>query len=133
MRRWYRSAAFLAVLAAPLAFESLAAQGVTTAAITGRVTDDAGTAVPAVELTLTLATTGERRVTRSRDDGTYAIENVTVGSAFTLSARAIGFEPKTSTPFALALGQRLTLDLTMKRSAVEVTGVTVEALSLIHI
>ena len=127
MKRWYRSAALLAVLAAPLALPRLAAQGVTTAAVTGRVTDDAGTPVPAVELTLTLATTGERRLTRSRDDGTYAIENVTVGSSFTLSARAIGFEPKTSSPFALALGQRLTLDLSLKRSAVEVAGVTVEA------
>jgi hypothetical protein len=127
MKRWYRFVAFLVALAAPLGFQGLAAQGVTTAAVTGRVTDETGTAVPQVELTLILTSTGERRITRSRDDGSYAIENVTVGSSFTLSARAIGFEPKTSNQFALALGQRLTLDLSLKRSAVEVAGVTVEA------
>ena len=127
MTRWYRSAALLVVLAGPLALQRLAAQGVTTAAVTGRVTDEAGSAVPQVELTLTLATTGERRSTRSREDGTYSFENVTVGSPYVLSARSIGFEPKTSNQFALALGQRFTLDLSMKRSAVEVAGVTVSA------
>ena len=125
MNRWYRSVAVLAVLAAPLMVSRLAAQGVTTAAVTGRVTDDAGTPVPQVEMTLTLATTGERRLTRSRDDGIYAFENVTVGSPYTLAARAIGFEPKVSNQFALALGQRFTLDLSLKRSAVELAAVQV--------
>ncbi|HKC46806.1 MAG TPA: TonB-dependent receptor [Gemmatimonadales bacterium] len=119
--------AVLAVLAAALTQSRLAAQGVTTAAVTGRVTDDAGSPVPQVELTLTLGSTGERRATRSREDGVYSFENVTVGSSFVLAARAIGFEPKTSGVFALALGQRLTLDLSLKRAAVEVAGVTVEA------
>ena len=127
MHRWYRSVAVLAVLAAPLMVSRLAAQGVTTAAVTGRITDDVGSPVPQVELSLTLGTTGERRTTRSREDGMYSFENVTVGSSYVLAARAIGFEPKTSGVFALALGQRLTLDLTLKRAAVEVAGVTVEA------
>ena len=127
MNRLVRFGAVLGVLAAVLATGRLAAQGVTTAAVTGRITDDAGSPVTQVELTLTLLTTGERRVTRSRDDGTYNIENVTVGSSYVLSARAIGFEQKVSDQFALALGQRLTLNLTMKRAAVELAGVTVEA------
>ena len=125
MKRWYRSAVVLAVLAVPFSFPRLGAQGVTTAAVTGRVTDDAGTPVPQVELTLTLATTGERRVTHSREDGMYAFENVTVGSPYALAAHAIGFEPKVSDQFALALGQRFRLDLSMKRSAVELAAVLV--------
>lgn len=125
MNRLIRFVAVLVVLLAPPGFERLAAQGVTTAAVTGRITDDAGTPVPQVELTLTLATTGERRITRSREDGVYAFENVTVGSPYTLAARAIGFEPKVSDQFALALGQRFRLDLSMKRSAVELAAVVV--------
>jgi hypothetical protein len=127
MKPWYWSVAVLAVLATPLAIARVAAQGVTTAAITGHITDDAGAPVPQVELTLTLATTGERRISRSREDGMYSFENVTVGSPYTLSARAIGFEPKASEQFALGLGQRFTLNLSLKRAAIEVAGVTVAA------
>ncbi len=39
----------------------------------------------------------------------------------------MGFEPRTSTTFSLALGQRLVLNLALKRAAVQVTGITVTA------
>ena len=105
------------------------AQGVTTAAVTGRVTDDGGAAVALVELTLVNGSTGERYAVRTADDGTYHMENVSVGGPYTLSARAVGFEPTTTEGFHLALGQRLVLNLGMKRTAVQIAGVTVTAAS----
>lgn len=102
------------------------AQGVTSAAVAGRVTDDAGAPVPAAQLTLVNGSTGQRYATRSRDDGRYSLENVDVGGPYTLAARALGFEPITGTPFNLQLGQRFVLDLRLKRSAVQLEAVTVE-------
>src|SRR2546421_5564450 len=101
------------------------AQGVTSAAVAGRVTDESGTPVPAAQLALTNGSTGQRYAARSRDDGRYSFENVDVGGPYTLAVRALGFEPKTSTPFNLQLGQRLTQDLNIKRAAVELAGVVV--------
>src|SRR3989440_4025726 len=105
------------------------AQGVTSAAVAGRVTDESGTPVPAAQLALTNGSTGQRYAARSRDDGRYSFENVDVGGPYTLAVRALGFEPKTSTPFNLQLGQRFVLDLSLKRSAVQLEAVTVETQS----
>src|SRR5256714_12950909 len=102
------------------------AQGVTSAAVAGRITDESGTPVPAAQLALTNGSTGQRYAARSRDDGRYSFENVDVGGPYTLAVRALGFEPKTSTPVNLQLGQRLAVDLSLKRAAVELAGVIVE-------
>src|SRR5437016_6941954 len=45
------------------------AQGVTSAAVAGRITDESGAPVPAAQLTLTNGSTGQRYAARSRDDG----------------------------------------------------------------
>src|SRR6266699_4343173 len=105
------------------------AQGVTSAAVAGRVTDESGAPVPAAQLTLNNGSTGQRYAARSREDGRYSFENVDVGGPYTLAVRALGFEPKTSTPFNLQLGQRFTQDLSIKRAAVELAGVIVETSS----
>jgi hypothetical protein len=122
--RWGAAALALAFLV-PL--RPAAAQGVTTAAVAGRITDEAGAAVGGAEVTLVSGSTGERHTTRTRVDGAYSVENVSVGGPYTLTARALGFEPKVSAAFVVALGQRFTLDLSLKRAAVEVSAVTVEA------
>ena len=104
-----------------------AAQGVTTAAVTGRITDESGAPVAFAELTLVNAATGERHAVRTRDDGSYSLENVSTGGPYSLTAGALGFEPKTSTAFSLVLAQRFVLDLALKRAAVQVSGITVNA------
>src|SRR5216117_4366470 len=73
------------------------AQGVSSAAVAGRITDESGAPVPAAQLTLINGSTGQRYAARARDDGRYSFENVDVGGPYTLGARALGFEPKTGT------------------------------------
>lgn len=116
-----------ALVAAVVARAPLAAQGVTTAAVAGRVLDESGAAVPAAQLVLTNSSTGERYSTTSRDDGRYSFETVNVGGPYTLQVRALGFEPKTSSAFMLTLGQRFVLDVAMRRTAVQIAGVSVTA------
>ena len=127
MRRWYRSAALLAVLAAPLAFQRLAAQGITTAAVAGRFTDEAGSPVPQASISLVNRSTGQSYATRSAEDGRFSFENVLVGGPYTIDVRAIGFEPLHFEGLQLRLGQRFVFDRPLRRSAVEVSGVSFEA------
>src|SRR5690242_8156556 len=129
MKRFVWSIGALAAVALLMLPRATAAQGVTSAAIAGRITDDAGQPVPSALLTLTNGSTGQRYSARSREDGRYSLENVDVGGPYTLAVRALGFEPKTSTPFNLQLGQRFALDLSLKRAAVELAGVVVETQS----
>jgi hypothetical protein len=128
MKRFVWSCGVLATVALLLPAPA-ATQGVSSAAVAGRVTDEAGASVPSASLTLVNGSTGQRYAARSRDDGRYSFENVDVGGPYTLALRALGFEPKTSTPFNLQLGQRFALDLSLKRAAVELAGVIVETSS----
>ena len=129
MKRFVWSCGVLATFALLLPAREGIAQGVTSAAVAGRVTDEAGAAVPSANLTLVNGSTGQRYAARTRQDGQYSFENVDVGGPYTLAVRALGFEPKTSTPFNLQLGQRLAQDLSIKRGAVELAGVIVETSS----
>jgi len=127
MKRFVWSCGVLVTIALFLPDRAATAQGVASAAVAGRITDESG--APAAQLTLVNGSTGQRYAARSRDDGRYSFENVDVGGPYTLAARALGFEPKTSTPFNLQLGQRFALDLNLKRAAVELAGVIVETSS----
>jgi len=103
------------------------AQGVTSAAVAGRLSDEAGAAVASASVTLVNGSTGQRYSRRSAEDGRYNFENVEVGGPYTLEVRALGFEAAKSAPFQLALGQRSAVHLTLKRAAVEVAAVTITA------
>jgi hypothetical protein len=129
MKRFVWSCGVLATVALLLPARAATAQGVSSAAVAGRVTDEAGAPVPSAALTLVNGSTGQRYAARTREDGRYSFENTDVGGPYTLAVHALGFEPRTSTPFNLQLGQRLTLDLSLKRAAVELAGVIVETSS----
>ena len=87
-----RAALSLAVLLAGV--RSLRAQGVTTAALQGTVTaEGAGTAVDAARVELKSLQTGQTFIADTRSNGRYSFENVTPGSGYQLTVRAIGFLP----------------------------------------
>src|SRR2546426_11235457 len=106
MKRVIWSAGSRAALAA-LAVPPLTGQGGPSAAIAGRLTDDAAAAVTSALVTLTNASTGQRYSTRSSEDGRYFFENVQVGGPYTLDVRALGFESGRVAGIYLRLGQRL--------------------------
>src|SRR2546428_5606160 len=117
MKRVIWSAGILAAVAA-LAVRPLTGQGVTSAAIAGRLTDDAGAAVTSALVTLTNASTGQRYSTRSSEDGRYFFENVQVGGPYTLDVRALGFESGQVAGIYLRLGQRPRQGLGPKRAPI---------------
>ncbi len=82
MKRYVWSVSLLLVLLGFGAVRPAVGQGVTTAAVTGRVSDESGAPVALAELLLVNASTGERHTVRTRDDGSYGIENASVGGPY---------------------------------------------------
>ena len=120
--RWGAAALALALLA-PV--PPAAAQGVTSGAVTGTISDDAGAGVPGANLTLTNSSTGQRYSGQARVDGRFIFENVQVGGPYILEARALGFSPGRTDAFTVRLGERRAVDLKLQRAALELTGVTI--------
>lgn len=106
---------------------SLSAQGVTTGAVRGSVVDAAGAPIVGAQLTLLNTATGFRTTIQSRPNGTYALENVTPGGPFVLSARAIGYRPASRDGIYVTLGQVVSIHFTLEQTAVELAELTVSA------
>src|SRR2546422_7408251 len=127
MKRYALWVAGFVFLAAALAAPRAAAQGVTSAAVSGRLTDENKAAVEQAVVNLINSTNGQRSSTRSGSDGRFFFENGQVGGPYTLDVRALGFAPEQATGITLSLGQRFVRDFSLKRTAVEVAGITVSA------
>lgn len=104
---------------------SLAAQGITTASVRGRVVDEQGAPVERVTITLLNVSTGQRFQGVSRSAGYYNLENVAVGGPYVLSTQMIGFQPVRRTGIQLSLGQVLELNIEMTRAAVQLGEIIV--------
>jgi hypothetical protein len=94
------------------------AQGVTGAAVNGRITTE-GAPVMAVELTLVAPSTGDKYTSITDENGNYFFDNVRPGGPYVLTATALGFVPTGRQGIILALGQRLKLDMVMRVDAGE--------------
>jgi len=121
VRRSARGFCLLALVVLP---RLLAAQGVTTAAIEGRVAADDGSVVGGARVELVNTVNGRRWVVATRPDGRFLLDAVAVG-VYRVAIRALGFAPEIRTGVALTLGQRAVADFTLRRAAIELPPVTV--------
>jgi outer membrane receptor protein involved in Fe transport len=120
-------AALVAVLLAFVTAPIAPAQGVTSAAVTGKVTDQAGNPIAAASVEIVNASTGQRYQARTSSDGRFFFENVGVGGPYTITVRALGHEPQSTPGMTLTLGERKVQDFTLRQVAVEVGAVSVTA------
>ncbi|HSB53352.1 MAG TPA: carboxypeptidase regulatory-like domain-containing protein, partial [Gemmatimonadales bacterium] len=118
-------AAALALLAG--AVSHLAAQGITSAAVTGRVSSETRGTVENAIVALINTSTGARLQTTTSTAGRFNFENVTPGGPFTIEVRAIGFQLASKTGVMLALGQRYVQDFVLKQQIVTLEELTVVA------
>ena len=110
------------------AARSLSAQGVTTAALQGTVTaEGTGAAVDAARVELKSLQTGQTFVANTGSGGRYTFENVTPGSGYQLTVRAIGFLPTVQQGLTLGLGTRQVRDVALKPSVVQLEEIAVAA------
>ena len=103
------------------------AQGVTGAAVQGTVTQADSGHIAGAQVQLRSSRTGQSYSATTGGNGRYFIDNVQPGSGYELTVRAIGFQPSSRADLTLALGQRLTADVTLASEAVRLEELQVTA------
>ncbi|MDX1546363.1 MAG: TonB-dependent receptor, partial [Rhodothermales bacterium] len=122
-----RSAWLPALALALVLIPDARAQGVTTAAMSGFVTDEAGEPLPGANIVALHQPSGTQYGAVSRASGAYNIPNMRIGGPYTLTVTFVGFEPTTERDLFLSLGQNLRLDVRLAEQAVGLEGIEVTA------
>src|SRR5688572_6975330 len=122
----FRNFRILAVVAAATLFAApIASAQLSTADLTGRVTDPSGAVLPGVTVTVTQTDTGLVRSTVSDESGTYLLTNLPTGP-YRLEVTLSGFRTYVQTGIVLQVGATPTINATLAVGNLEET-VAVEA------
>jgi hypothetical protein len=101
------------------------AQGETTSAIVGQVRDTTNSVVPGATVAITNLETGLRRSAKTDDAGRFNFPQLKPGT-YSVKAEAQGFEPQQNDNVISGLGQKQTVDFTLRvarsNETVEVNG-----------
>ena len=117
------SVAFLATVPGAAAH----AQGATTGAITGLVTDANGRPLENAQVQVVNRATGFSTGQQTRANGRYYVQNLEVGPNYAVTVRLIGYAPVTREPIRVALTQATRADVQLQQAATQLTAVTVTA------
>ena len=117
--------AVLALLA--VSAGSLHAQGVTTGALTGTITDATGAAVEAAQVQVRNATTGYNIGTTSRATGVFNIQGIEPNQNYRITVRRIGYAPITRNGITISLGQARREDFRLVREVATLGEVSITA------
>ena len=85
---------------------------VSTATITGIVTDSGGRSIPAVEVLITYENTAVDRTLTTQTSGAYVARRLALGN-YRGEARYAGFQPEAKTGIVSTIDQTPTLDFTL--------------------
>lgn len=105
----------------------LLAQGVTTASISGVVTDASGNPVPDASVVAIHEPSGTTYGARARGDGRVTVPGMRVGGPYRVTVSLIGFESAVRENVFLNLGVSTDLQFTMRPLAVTLEEITVTA------
>ena len=106
---------------------ALRAQGVTTSAVSGIVTDTSGAPIEGATILAIHTPTGTQYRARSRSSGAYTLPNVRVGGPYRITATFIGFQPRNAEDVFLNLGETRRLDFRLIRVATQLVGTQIVA------
>src|SRR6202453_3194439 len=112
MTNVHRLVLILAVVASVLPSEAVA-QGETTSAIVGQVRDTTNAVVPGATVAITNLETGLRRSAKTDDAGRFNFPQLKPGT-YSVKAEAQGFEPQQNGNVTSGLGQKQTVDFTLR-------------------
>ena len=112
----------------------LAAQGITTGAVSGTVTDPSGAPVEGAQVQVRNARTGASAGGLTRANGQFLIQGVEPDAGYSLTVRRIGFEPQTQNNVLVSLGQTTRTDFQLKQQStvLETVSITAEATPVIN-
>ncbi len=124
MRAIYALSVLVVLLSFLLPTRALA-QGETTSAIVGQVTDVTGAAIPGAMITITSRETGLQRSAKTDGEGRFNFAQLKPG-AYSVKAEAVGFDPQRSDNVFSGLGQKqsvnFVLNVAQSKQTVEVSG-----------
>lgn len=103
------------------------AQGITSAGITGVVTDRNGDPLPGANVTAVHVPSGTMYGTSTRANGRFNITGMRVGGPYTITASFIGYNKQILENVYLELGQNLNLTFVLTETQIELGDITVEA------
>ena len=112
----------LALVVLPICVE---AQGVTTGAVTGTVTDEAGRGIEGVQIEVRNPRTGLNAGTVTRSSGLYTVPGLPPDAGYAITARRIGFAPITRSGIQITLSQARREDFRLAQSATVLSNITV--------
>ncbi len=116
---------FFAITAVSVVPIAAWAQGETTSAILGKVTDSSHAVIAGATVTVSNRETGLKRSARTDDAGRFNFPQLKPGT-YSIRAEAQGFEPRQNDNVVSGLGQKQTVDFTLKversNEAVEVSS-----------
>ncbi len=101
------------------------AQGVTTASISGTVTDASGQPLPGATVVAVHTPSGTQYATATLGTGKYNFPNARIGGPYTITATFVGYQEQKREGVQLALGQSYTFDFTLSESNVQLSEVVV--------
>jgi hypothetical protein len=101
------------------------AQGVTTASISGIVTDASGEPLPGATVVAVHTPTGTQYATATLGTGKYNFPNARVGGPYTITATFVGYHEQKQEGIQLGLGQAYTYDFKLTESNVQLSEVVV--------
>jgi Carboxypeptidase regulatory-like domain len=113
----------IAMMSVPAA----AAQQVATppvATVEGVVTDDSGDVIPGVTISAVNEASGVTRTTDTGGDGRFSLGNLTAEATYELRAERRGFANAVRSHVALAAGETIVVDFTLKLGMAETVAVT---------
>ncbi|MDZ7269070.1 MAG: TonB-dependent receptor [candidate division KSB1 bacterium] len=103
-------------------------QGVTTAAMSGIVTDSQGQPLPGAAAVIAIhEPSGTHYGTATRSGGAFNIPNMKVGGPYTVTVSLIGFKPQKRENIHLNLGQTVSLEFKLVEEALTMEGIEVSA------
>jgi outer membrane receptor protein involved in Fe transport len=103
------------------------AQGITTGAVGGQVTDTVGSPLSAVQVQVRNLATGYVAGALTGDNGRYLVPGLEAGGPYTVTARRIGFAPQTRENVFVSLTQTTRVDIRLTVQPTQLTGVAIVA------
>ncbi len=100
-------------------------QGITTAALNGRVTDQNGKALPGASVVAIHEPTGSQFGTISDDEGYFRLTNMNVGGPYSVTISYVGYNSYEQSDIYLTLGQIFRINTSLSETSTELQEVVV--------
>src|SRR5213082_1950872 len=127
MKRFVWSIGVCAAVVVLAPVRAITAQGVTTAAVAGVVTDSSGAPLDGARVIAVHRPSGTEYAAVTRADGRFTIPGMRVGGPYNVSVTVLGYRRQVQDQIQLTLGVTADLRFVLARASVELAPVTVTA------